>query len=55
MNLKSIVTNGFISIKSLIHYNMSARADKTAHLSDIDKKLLKILLSPNGNDISTDG
>jgi DNA-binding Lrp family transcriptional regulator len=27
---------------------MSARADKTAHISDIDKKLLKILLSPNG-------
>ena len=28
---------------------MSARADKTAHLSDIDKKILKILLAPNGN------
>jgi DNA-binding Lrp family transcriptional regulator len=28
---------------------MSARADKTAHLSDIDKQLLNILLSPNGN------
>jgi DNA-binding Lrp family transcriptional regulator len=27
---------------------MTARADKTANLSDIDKKLLKILLSPNG-------
>ena len=28
---------------------MSARADITAHLSDIDKQLLNILLSPNGN------
>jgi DNA-binding Lrp family transcriptional regulator len=28
---------------------MSSRADKPAHLSDIDKKILKILLSPDGN------
>ncbi len=28
---------------------MSANADKPAYLSDIDKKLLQILLSPNGN------
>lgn len=28
---------------------MSANADRPAYLSDIDKKLLQILLSPNGN------
>ena len=28
---------------------MSAKADRPANLSDIDKKLLQILLSPNGN------
>ena len=28
---------------------MSARADRPANISDIDKKLLQILLSPNGN------
>ena len=28
---------------------MSARADKPAHLSEIDKKILKILLAPNGS------
>jgi DNA-binding Lrp family transcriptional regulator len=29
-------------------WEMSARSDKNPHLSDIDKKILKILLSPNG-------
>lgn len=28
---------------------MSAKADRPANISDIDKKLLQILLSPNGN------
>ena len=28
---------------------MSATADKPAHLSEIDKKILKILLAPNGS------
>ena len=35
---------------------MSARADKTAHLSDIDKKILKILLCTKRQcTLSTDG